>query len=136
MAGLAFSNAGLGLVHAMSHQVGAKYHIPHGVANAIILPSVMRFNALVSSRGYATLARSTDLPVEGLSSKQQAEQLIDAVAELVASVGIEADFSGYQMKQEDFPGLADQALNDICITANPRTADRRAIIAIYQQLQG
>ncbi|CAH0990436.1 NAD-dependent methanol dehydrogenase [Sinobacterium norvegicum] len=135
MAGLAFSNAGLGLVHAMSHQIGAKYHIPHGVANAIMLPPVMRFNSLVCADAFSALAKLIDLPLQGLTKLQRSDAFITAVTNLILRLGLPADLKSFDVCASTFDGLAKQAIDDICILTNPRTTTCEQIVDLYRQAQ-
>lgn len=126
LAGMAFSNAGLGLVHAMAHQIGARYHIPHGVANAMLLPSVLRFNRLVSTSAYRDIGYA--LCGEALN----ADELIAAVTRLIMDIGLPDGLRVPGLTPEAFPALADAALGDTCLAGNPRTASREEIIDIYR----
>ncbi|WP_058913292.1 iron-containing alcohol dehydrogenase [Entomohabitans teleogrylli] len=126
MAGMAFSSAGLGLCHATAHQIGAAYRIPHGMANAIMLPAVMNYNRLACQETYARI---------GLALTQRhgdALAAIAAVEQLIAEVELEGDLSAIGAREADFAGFARDALNDVCITTNPRTVTEARIIALYQ----
>lgn len=126
MSGMAFSNGGLGLCHAMAHQIGGKYHIPHGMSNAIMLPAVMRFNQLVCKKEYAEIGHA-------LTGKQiEAEATIKAVQELIYDVGLCKKLSEFGGCNEDIPQLAEAAMQDICLTTNPRTVTKEQIITVYQ----
>ncbi len=129
MAGVAFSNAGLGLAHAMAHQIGPLYAIPHGVANAVLLPSVMAFNELVCKKDYADIGLA--LTGEIMSSKEA----IAFVRQLIIDVGLPASLAAAGGKPENFDELADAALKDYCLPTNPRAAFRNQIIAVYQHAQ-
>ena len=129
MAGVAFSNAGLGLAHAMSHQIGPMYKIPHGMANAVMLPSVMAFNELVCKKEFADIGLA--LTGEIMSSKDS----IAAVQQLIVDVGLPANLEAVGGKPENFDELADAALKDYCLPTNPRTASRNQIIKVYQHAQ-
>lgn len=126
LAGLAFSNAGLGLVHAMAHQIGARHHIPHGIANALLLPSVMQFNQLVCGDQYAEMAR-----VLGMND-QGGTQLPTRIAQLIADIGLPANLKLAGVDSDDFDTLADNALADTCLPGNPRTASHAQIVDIYR----
>ncbi|UYZ83668.1 iron-containing alcohol dehydrogenase [Entomomonas sp. E2T0] len=126
MAGMAFSNGGLGLCHAMAHQIGGKYHIPHGMCNAIMLPAVMRFNQLVCKKEYAEIGHA-------LTGKQiEAEDTIKAIQQLIYDVGLCKKLGEFGGSPEDIPQLAEAAMQDICLTTNPRTVTQEQIIAVYQ----
>ena len=126
MAGTAFSNAGLGLVHSMSHQVGARYHVAHGVVNAVILPSVMVFNQLVCKRDYAEigLALSGELLDAG--------QTIAYIQNMITSLGLPANLSELGANPDDFEQLADQAMKDYCLPTTPRTVTKQQIVQLYR----
>ncbi|PWU26361.1 ethanolamine utilization protein EutG [Pseudomonas sp. RW407] len=127
MAGMAFSNSGLGLCHATAHPLGARYGIPHGQANALMLPAVMRFNQLVCKRAYAEIGHA--LSRESLD----AERSIAAVQRLIDEVGAAGrDLQAHGVRREDFAALAEAAQQDICLAGNPRSACAQQITAIYQ----
>lgn len=125
LAGMAFSNAGLGLTHAMAHQIGARYGIPHGVANALLLPSVMHFNRLVCKKSYGELGFA--LLGHALSDRE----LIAAVQALIIEVGLPGSLQIASVNPGDFAEMADAALVDVCAASNPRSATRAQIIEIY-----
>ena len=135
-AGLAFSNSGLGLVHAISHQVGARYDIAHGVANGILLPHVMAFNALVCRSEYAAIAAALGVSREGMSERQQCDAGIAAVARLLADIGLPDNLARFGGRAADFTELAAAALEDICIKANPRCVTEADVIQLLQQAMG
>ena len=135
-AGLAFSNAGLGLVHAVSHQVGAQYGIAHGVANGILLPHVMEFNALVCRSEYADIAQALGVAREGMTERQQCDASIAAVRQLLADMGLPDSLAEFGARVEDFNELANEALQDICIDTNPRSVAKADIIQLLQQATG
>ena len=120
IAGMGFSNVGLGIVHSMAHPLGALYDTPHGVANAIILPTVMEYNAEATGEKYREIARA--MGVEGVDDMTQEEYrkaAIDAVKQLSADVGIPADLKDI-VKPEDIPFLAQSAYDDACRPGNPK----------------
>lgn len=126
MAGIAFSNAGLGLGHALAHQIGPKYNLPHGVANAIMLPSVMNFNQMVCKKTF---------PEIGLALCQKimtSSQVIEAVQNLITEVMLPANLSMVGGNTDDFLTFAEQALTDACLSTNPRTVSKEQIVAVYQ----
>ena len=125
MAGIAFSNAGLGLCHAMSHQIGATYNIAHGVANAIMLPSVMNYNQLVCKKSYPEIG----LALSG--RMMDATETIRCVQQLIVDIGLPANLVEAGARKEDFPRFAEDALKDPCLTANPRTACKEEIVGVY-----
>ena len=134
IAGMGFSNVGLGIVHSMAHGLGALYDTPHGVANAIILPSVMEYNACATGDKYREIARA--MGVEGVDTMSQEEYrkaAIDAVRNLSADVGIPADLKGI-LREEDIPFLAESAYADACRPGNPRDTSVEEIADLYRAL--
>lgn len=134
VAGMGFSNVGLGLVHSMAHPLGALYDTPHGVANAIILPTGMEYNAPVSGEKYREIARA--MGVEGVDVMTQEEYrkaAIDAVKKLSKDVGIPTNLKGI-VKEEDLQFLAESAFNDACRPGNPRETSIEEIITLYRSL--
>lgn len=135
IAGMGFSNVGLGLVHGMAHPLGAFYNVPHGVANAIILPHVMAWNAEYTGEKYRDIARVMNVPrVCGLSLSEVRVAAVDAVKQLSADVGIPARLRDVGMKEEDIAALAQAALDDVCTGGNPRDATLADITELYRQL--
>ncbi|AIW16604.1 L-threonine dehydrogenase [Vibrio tubiashii] len=132
MAGMAFNNASLGYVHAMAHQLGGFYDLPHGVCNAILLPHVQRYNAQVCPERLRDVAKAMGVEVEGLSAEQGAEAAIDAIVGLAKDVGIPAGIQELGAKSEDIPVLADNALKDACGFTNPKQATHEEISAIFE----
>lgn len=126
MAGMAFSNAGLGVCHACAHQIGAAYGIPHGLANAIMLPAVMKFNRLVCKSGYAEIG----LALTGKVGS--ADDAILAVEQLIADVELDAGLQQRGGKESDFAGFAKAAMQDACIRTNPRTVTEEQIVRLYR----
>ena len=134
VAGMGFSNVGLGIVHSMAHPLGALYDTPHGVANAIILPTVMEYNAPATGEKYREIARA--MGVQGVDSMTQEEYrkaAIDAVRKLSEDVGIPADLKAI-VKEEDIPFLAQSAYDDACRPANPRETSVEEITELYKSL--
>ncbi|TNV22176.1 iron-containing alcohol dehydrogenase [Buttiauxella sp. B2] len=126
MAGMAFSNAGLGLCHATAHQIGAAYGIPHGKANAIMLPSVMRFNQLVCKTAYGEIGHA--LTGKSCAASETIAFVEHFINELDPGIGLRAAGGC----ETDFANFAHAALSDICITTNPRTVTEAQIITLYQ----
>lgn len=126
MAGVAFSNAGLGLTHSMAHQIGPRYNIPHGVANSILLPSVMCFNELVCKKAFCDIGLA--LTGEIMSS----QEVIAAVQQLIIDVGLPANLAAAGGQAEDFETFAEEAMKDFCIATNPRSVSKEQIIKVYQ----
>ncbi len=135
LAGIAFNNAGLGLVHAMAHQLGGFYNLPHGLCNAILLPAVMEFNLPVIPARYADIARAAGIATTGLSSVESGKLVIDQVRQLYISLGLPAKLSDLKgFNQEDIPHLADNALKDICSLTNPRPGSKEEIQGIFRSI--
>ncbi|RML15935.1 Iron-containing alcohol dehydrogenase [Pseudomonas syringae pv. lapsa] len=133
LAGMAFNNASLGYVHAMAHQLGGFYDLPHGVCNAVLLPHVQRFNASVSAARLTDVAHAMGSNIRGLSPEEGAQAAIDAIHALSAAVEIPAGLAALGVKEEDFPLLATNALKDACGLTNPRPADLEQIQDIFRQ---
>ncbi len=134
VAGMGFSNVGLGIVHSMAHGLGALYDTPHGVANAILLPTVMRYNAEATGEKYREIAKA--MGVKGTEAMSQAEYrkaACDAVAQLSVDVGIPKDLKGI-VKEEDIDFLAQSAMDDACRPGNPKDPTKEDIIALYKSL--
>jgi len=131
-AGLAFGNSGLGLVHAMSHAIGAYYNIPHGLANALLLTEVMRFNRLVCEADYAELAIALGVATERLTQRERSLAAIEAVESLLQDIGLYRSLREFRAQSEDFPMLAEQVLEDPCCASNPRQVCIEDITRIYQ----
>lgn len=131
IAGMGFSNVGLGLVHGMAHPLGAFYNTPHGVANAILLPHVMRYNADFSGEKFRDIARAMGEKVEELSLEQARQSAVDAVLRLNRDVGIPLHLRDVGVRKEDIPALAQAAFDDVCTGGNPREASLADIVALY-----
>ncbi len=131
LAGMAFNNASLGYVHAMAHQLGGVYDLPHGVCNAVLLPHVQAFNAATSADRLADVARAMGSSVSG-GGPAGAEACLTAIRQLSADVGIPAGLSSLGVKAEDIPLLAANALKDACGLTNPRPASQQEIEALFR----
>ncbi|EUJ45678.1 lactaldehyde reductase [Listeria riparia] len=135
IAGMGFSNVGLGLVHGMAHPLGAWYDTPHGVANAIILPTVMTYNAAHTGDKYRDIARAMGVPnTETMSIEEARKAAIDAVSQLSRDVGIPATLSEVGVKEQDIEALSKDALADVCTGGNPRPTNTTEIQELYQSL--
>jgi alcohol dehydrogenase class IV len=132
MAGMAFSNVGLGACHATAHQLGTTYKIPHGVANAIMLPSVLRFNKMVSKKEIAELAHVVGARTEGLTTREAAEAVINEIELLISELNLPQTIREIGGKKENFKSMAEDALNDPTLSTNPRQANLEEIITIYE----
>ena len=134
IAGMGFSNVGLGIVHSMAHPLGALYDTPHGIANAIILPTVMEYNAPVTGDKYKYIAIAMGVKgVEEMAQEEYRKAAIDAVKQLSIDVGIPTTLEGI-VKEEDIPFLAESAYNDACRPGNPKDTCIEDITALYKSL--
>ena len=134
IAGMGFSNVGLGIVHSMAHPLGALYDTPHGVANAIILPTVMAYNAPATGEKYRDIAKAMGVAgVDEMSLEDARRAAIDAVRQLSQDVGIPADLKEI-VKPEDLDFLAQSAYDDACRPGNPRDTSVAEIKALYESL--
>ncbi len=134
IAGMGFSNVGLGIVHSMAHALGAVYDTPHGIANAILLPTVMRYNADATGEKYRDIAYAMGIKEAYTVSLEKARELAcDAVAKLAKEVGIPENLKGI-LKDEDIDFLAESAVNDACKPGNPKDASKEDIINLYKSL--
>lgn len=132
LAGMAFNNASLGYVHAMAHQLGGFYDLPHGVCNAILLPHVERFNLIANVDRFVTIASAMGEPVAGLSQRAAAERSLEAIKQLSVDVGIPAGLQELGVKEKDLPLMAENAMKDACSLTNPRSASLGDIVQIYK----
>lgn len=131
LAGMAFSNASLGYVHAMAHQLGGMYDLPHGVCNAILLPHVCAFNVNAAMERYAVIAEHMGACTCG-TTRDVAYNGIEAIKTLAADVGIPAGLSALNVKEADFKAMAENAMKDACSLTNPRTAKLEEVIGIFK----
>lgn len=132
MAGMAFNNASLGYVHAMAHQLGGFYDLPHGVCNAVLLPHVQRYNAQVCPDRLKDVARAMGVDVANLTDDQGAEAALEAIVQLSKDVGIPAGLNELGAKAEDINVLTENALKDACGFTNPKQATHEEIAAIFE----
>lgn len=132
LAGMAFNNASLGYVHAMAHQLGGFYNLPHGVCNAVLLPHVQVFNSKVAAARLRDCAAAMGVNVTGKNDAEGAEACINAIRELAKKVNIPAGLRDLNVKEEDFAVLATNALKDACGFTNPIQATHEEIVAIYR----
>ena len=134
VAGMGFSNVGLGIVHSMAHALGAVYDTPHGVANAILLPTVMRYNADATGEKYRDIAKAMGVQgVDAMTLEEARAAACDAVAQLSKDVGIPENLKGI-VKEEDIDFLAQSAMDDACRPGNPKDPTKEDIIALYKEL--
>jgi alcohol dehydrogenase len=136
LAGMAFNNASLGYVHAMAHQLGGFYNLPHGVCNAILLPAVCEFNLIANPRRFADIAVAMGENVDGLSPVNAASKGIAAIRKLSADVGIPAGLVELGVKEADLRTMAQNAMKDACMLTNPRTATLHDVVNIYRAAMG
>ncbi|KAH9589193.1 alcohol dehydrogenase [Trypanosoma melophagium] len=133
LAGMAFNSAGLGYVHAMAHQLGGFYDLPHGVCNAILLPHVQTYNSSVCAHRLRDVATRLGVITAGVNDKEAADAAVDAIRHLSKAVGIPRGFRELGMREEDIPMLADAALKDICAATNPRQGSKEDVMAIFRE---
>lgn len=137
LAGMAFNSASLGYVHAMAHQLGGFYDLPHGVCNAILLPHVEAFNAEAVPARFVEIAEAMGVDTRGLGQEEAAEAALAAIRKLSSEVGIPESLAAFDVvKPEDFPTLADNAMKDACGVTNPRQPTKDEVIALYQAAYG
>ena len=141
VAGMAFSNVGLGIVHSMAHPLGARFDVPHGVANAVLLPFVMEYNKPAAKKKYGDIARAMGVDVKGMTEDEAADAAIEAVKKLKKDVNIPDTIKDIKkrgtdeslIKPENLPQLAKDAFIDPCTGGNPRKTSEKEILEIYKQ---
>lgn len=134
IAAQAFSNVGLGLVHGMAHPMGSLHDVPHGVANALLLPTVMEFNMPTRIEKYGIIAQHMGVDTTDMSAEEAAQAAVDAVRALSVKVGIPQHLSDLGITEEHIPALAEQALADVCTPGNPREVTLDDIVALYKKV--
>ena len=135
IAGMGFSNVGLGIVHSMAHPLSAVYDIPHGKACAMLLTAVLKFNAPATGEKYREIARVMGVPnVDAMDEATYRQAAIDVIQKLADDVGIPKSLSEAGVKREDIPFLAESAFNDACTPGNPRDVSLEEIIGIYESI--
>ncbi|GBU13121.1 L-threonine dehydrogenase [Enterobacterales bacterium] len=132
LAGMAFNNASLGYVHAMAHQLGGFYNLPHGICNAVLLPFVQEFNASVASPRLKEIASAMHIDTHNMTDEQGAKACIDAIRQLAHDVNIPAGLRELNVKPEDFAILATNALNDACGLTNPIQGTHQDVVNIFK----
>lgn len=132
IAGQAFSNCGLGYVHSAAHQLGGIYNTPHGVANAVLLPHVERFNLSACPEKFADIAKALGVDTAGLSIDEAAEAALEAITRLSKDVGIPSGLEELGVKREDFELMAKNALKDVCTGGNPKEVTFEDAVQIYE----
>ena len=134
IAGMAFSNVGLGLVHGMAHPMGSLFDVPHGVANALLLPTIMEFNMPKCLDKYPHIAEAMGVDIKGMTKEQASQAAVDAVGDLAIRVGIPQHLTDLGIKESDIPALAEQAIADVCTPGNPRDCNIDEIKALYKKV--
>lgn len=135
VAGMGFSNVGLGIVHSMAHPLGAVYDTPHGVANAIILPTVMEYNADATGDKYRDIAKAMGVEgTEKMTIEEARKAAVAAVRQLSSDVGIPANLTAVGVKEEDIDFLADSAMADACTPGNPKVPTKEDIVKLYKSM--
>ncbi len=132
LAGMAFNNASLGHVHAMAHQLGGFYDLPHGVCNAILLPHVQRFNMIAKMDRFVEIARAMGEKIDGMSERDAAQKALESIRALSCDVGIPSGLKELGVKEEDLTIMAENAQKDACSFTNPRCAKLMDVINIYE----
>ena len=133
IAGMGFSNVGLGVVHGMAHPLGAFYDTPHGIANAVLLPYVMEFNAPCTGDKFKYIAEAMGVDTAGMDQEQYRAAAVDAVRQLSKDVGIPEKLREIGVKEEDLPALAESAMADVCTGGNPRPCPYELVLEIYRK---
>ena len=133
IAGMGFSNVGLGLVHGMAHPLGAYFNIPHGVANALLLPIVMKYNALSSVDKYGDIAKAMGVNTYKLTKLEAANAAVEAVKALAIKVGIPKRLRDLKVTEDSLESLAQSAFNDVCTPGNPRVVNLDVILKLYKK---
>ena len=133
IAGMGFSNVGLGIVHSMAHQLGAVYDTPHGLANAVLLPYVMRYNGEVCPDRFIDMGRAFGLDMNGVTGMDAVMKVVNAIQDLNQKLGIPAHLKEVGVKEEDIPMLSEKAMNDVCTGGNPRETSVADIEKIYRE---
>ena len=133
IAGMGFSNVGLGIVHSMAHPLGAMFDTPHGVANALLLPYVMEYNKEAAGAKYRNIAKAMGVCVKGMSDEEAADAAIEAVRSLSKSIDIPQKLNEIGIKEEDLEKLSVAAFNDVCTGGNPKDTCVEDILAIYKK---
>jgi lactaldehyde reductase len=134
VAGMAFSNVGLGLVHGMAHPLGSLFDVPHGVANALLLPTIMEWNMPACLDKYPAIAEAMGVDIAGMTREEAAQAACDAVKALSIKVGIPQHLSEIGIKESDIQALSEQAIADVCTPGNPRDVTIEEIIALYKKV--
>ena len=133
VAGMAFSNVGLGCVHSMAHPLGARFDVPHGVANALLLPIVMEYNRPAAKEKYCDIAAAMGVDITGMSVEEGSIEAVEAVKKLASDLGIPKQLRDLGIPKSALPMLAADAINDVCTGGNPREITKEDILALYEK---
>ena len=133
IAGMGFSNVGLGIVHSMAHSLGAYFDTPHGVANALLLPHVLKFNGEVCPDLFVNMGNAMGLDMKGLKGMDAVDKVVDAVKELSIKVGIPQTLQEIGIPEKALEQLAHQAIHDVCTGGNPRKVTEKDILELYKK---
>ena len=134
IAGMAFSNVGLGLVHGMAHPLGSLFDVPHGVANALLLPTIMEWNMPACLDKYPAIAEAMGVDISGMTREEAAQAACDAVKALSIKVGIPQHLSEINITEKDIPALSEQAIADVCTPGNPRDVTIEDVVELYKKV--
>ena len=132
IAGMGFSNVGLGIVHSMAHQLGATYDVPHGIACALFLPYVLKWNGEVAKDRYREMAKVFELDVNGKTDEECVDIVVKAIRDLETKLGVPQHLRELGVKKEDFDVLAEKAFKDPCTGGNPREVTKEDIISLFE----
>ena len=132
IAGMGFSNVGLGIVHSMAHQLGATYDVPHGIACALFLPYVLKWNGEVAKDRYREMAKVFELDVNGKTDEECVDIVVQAIRDLETKLGVPQHLSEVGVKKEDFDVLAEKAFKDPCTGGNPREVTKEDIVSLFE----
>ena len=134
IAGMGFSNVGLGIVHSMAHPLGALYDTPHGIANAVLLPYVMEYNSKVCKDKFREIAKVMNLKVENLTEDEIVKEVINAIVDMNKKLGIPNNLKELNVQEKDIEWLANAAYNDLCTGGNPRETSIEDIKELYTKI--
>ena len=132
IAGMGFSNVGLGIVHSMAHQLGATYDVPHGIACALFLPYVLKWNGEVAKDRYREMAKVFELDVNGKTDEECVDIVVEAIRDLETKLGVPQHLSEVGVNKEDFDVLAEKAFKDPCTGGNPREVTKEDIVSLFE----
>jgi len=133
IAGMGFSNVGLGIVHSMAHQLGAVYDTPHGIANAMLLPVVMKFNGAVCADRFVEILNAIGVDTKGMGENKVVATFVEKIEALSKSVGVTQTIKDYGCKEEDIDMLSNKAMEDPCKPGNPREVSHADFVALYRE---